>query len=163
MEGCVLGSQSIWGLAAECGGSEFGGCRSGRAMPRPRLRGTQVWESLDLGGWLPNVEGLNLMAAGLVGPCPNLVLQSDASLGVGRLGDRLTSVQGLKFGGCRSGRNIPKLKWNKATALNTYDVLRADRIVMDKASLDFINSFYGAKSEPPATADPTPPPASKEI
>lgn len=63
----------------------------------------------------------------------------------------------------KSGRNIPKLKWNKATALNTYDVLRADRIVMDKASLDFINSFYGAKSEPPATADPTPPPASKEI
>ena len=54
---------------------------------------------------------------------------------------------------CRSGRNLPKLVFNEATALNTYDVLRADRILMDKASLSFVNTFYGAKNaEAPATA-----------
>jgi len=52
----------------------------------------------------------------------------------------------------RSGRNIPNLVFNEATALNTYDVLRADRILMDKASLGFINNFYGAKKAEPATA-----------
>lgn len=44
----------------------------------------------------------------------------------------------------RSGRNIRNLQFNKASALSTYDILRADRIVMDKASLDFVNDFYGA-------------------
>ena len=54
---------------------------------------------------------------------------------------------------CRSGRNLPKLVFNEATALNTYDVLRADRILMDKASLSFVNTFYGAKgAEAPTTA-----------
>lgn len=44
---------------------------------------------------------------------------------------------------CRSGRNIPNLVFNKSSALNTYDILRADKIVVDKASLEFINEFFG--------------------
>lgn len=43
----------------------------------------------------------------------------------------------------RSGRNIEKLKLNEASGLNTYDILRADKILMDKASLNFVNQWYG--------------------
>jgi len=53
----------------------------------------------------------------------------------------------------RSGRNVRNLEFNEASSLSTYDVLRADRILMDKASLAFVNSFYGAKKgETPAAA-----------
>ena len=38
---------------------------------------------------------------------------------------------------------MKNLKFSKSTNLNTYDILRADKIVIDKASLDFVNEFYG--------------------
>ena len=46
----------------------------------------------------------------------------------------------------RSGRNIANLVFNEASSLNTYDILRADRILMDQASLTYISEFYGEKS-----------------
>lgn len=41
-----------------------------------------------------------------------------------------------------AGKNIEKLAINTADALQVYDVLRADRIVVEEAAFDVINSAY---------------------
>lgn len=45
-----------------------------------------------------------------------------------------------------SGRNVPTLAINTADRLQVFDVLGADRIVMERAALDYINEFYGSRS-----------------
>ena len=56
----------------------------------------------------------------------------------------------------RSGRNVEKLAINviggPAGGIKIYDVLRADRIVVEKSALAYINEFYGQES---AAAEPT--------
>lgn len=47
---------------------------------------------------------------------------------------------------CSSARNIANLVLNESSSLSSYDILRADRIVIDKASLSYINDFYGESS-----------------
>lgn len=42
----------------------------------------------------------------------------------------------------KSARNVGKLEVNYASGLRIYDVLRADRIVMEESALEFIQSFY---------------------
>lgn len=42
-----------------------------------------------------------------------------------------------------SGRNIQKLAINTANAVQVYDVLAADRIVIEKSALAYLNEFYG--------------------
>lgn len=42
-----------------------------------------------------------------------------------------------------SARNVEKVKLNTANAIRVYDVLRADKIVIEKGALDFIQEFYG--------------------
>lgn len=42
----------------------------------------------------------------------------------------------------KSARNVEKLEVNYASALRIYDVLRADRIVMEEDALQFIKEFY---------------------
>jgi large subunit ribosomal protein L4 len=46
-----------------------------------------------------------------------------------------------------AARNIEGLTVARVGALNAYDVLRADRIVVEKAALDAIQDFYGPKAE----------------
>lgn len=45
-----------------------------------------------------------------------------------------------------AARNVAGLTLAKSGALNAYEVLKADRIVMDKAALDAIQDFYGPKA-----------------
>ena len=46
-----------------------------------------------------------------------------------------------------SARNVEKLKVNTVTHLNVYDVLRADKIVVEESAFKYIQQFYGAKQE----------------
>lgn len=46
-----------------------------------------------------------------------------------------------------SARNVEKLKVNLVTQLNVYDVLRADKIVIEESAFKYIQQFYGAKQE----------------
>lgn len=43
-----------------------------------------------------------------------------------------------------SARNVEKLAINTAGAVQIYDVLRADRIVLERSALAYISEFYGA-------------------
>ena len=45
-----------------------------------------------------------------------------------------------------AARNVERLTVNKVTSLSARDVLKADRIVVDAASVAYINEFYGPKS-----------------
>ena len=42
-----------------------------------------------------------------------------------------------------AGRNLPRLTTNTISALNVYDVLRADKIIIEASALAFIQEFYG--------------------
>jgi large subunit ribosomal protein L4 len=42
-----------------------------------------------------------------------------------------------------SARNVPKLAINPASALQVYDVLAADRVLVEAGALAFIQEFYG--------------------
>lgn len=44
-----------------------------------------------------------------------------------------------------AGRNVAKLAINSADAISVFDVLNADKIVIESAALAHIQSFYGAK------------------
>jgi large subunit ribosomal protein L4 len=46
-----------------------------------------------------------------------------------------------------AARNVAGLTVSRVGALNAYDVLRADRIVVEKAALAAIQDFYGPKAE----------------
>ncbi|KAG7674223.1 hypothetical protein Ndes2526B_g03974 [Nannochloris sp. 'desiccata'] len=46
-----------------------------------------------------------------------------------------------------SGRNIEGLAINTANAVQVYDVLAADRIVVEKSALAYLNEYYGSSSE----------------
>ena len=46
-----------------------------------------------------------------------------------------------------AGRNIEKLVINSREHLNVYDILKADKIVIEKAALEYIQGFYGATKE----------------
>lgn len=58
-----------------------------------------------------------------------------------------------------SARNVEKLKLNTVEKLNVYDILRADKIVMEDSAFKYIQEFYGAASEQAApeaaSAEPT--------
>lgn len=43
-----------------------------------------------------------------------------------------------------SGRNMEFLAINVATAVQVYDVLGADKVVVEKSALEYINSYYGS-------------------
>lgn len=45
-----------------------------------------------------------------------------------------------------SARNVEKLKLNTVDRLNVYDVLRADKIVVEATAFKYIQEFYGAAS-----------------
>mmetsp|Transcript_11170 Transcript_11170/g.31209 ORF Transcript_11170/g.31209 Transcript_11170/m.31209 type:complete len:175 (+) Transcript_11170:205-729(+) len=44
-----------------------------------------------------------------------------------------------------SGRNMEFLAINVATAVQVYDVLGADKVVVEKSALEYINSYYGSE------------------
>lgn len=46
-----------------------------------------------------------------------------------------------------SARNVEKLKLNTVDHLNVYDVLRADKIVIEESAFKYIQEFYGASSQ----------------
>lgn len=46
-----------------------------------------------------------------------------------------------------AGRNIAKLALNSADAISVFDVLHADKIVVEAAALEHIQSFYGGKQQ----------------
>ena len=46
-----------------------------------------------------------------------------------------------------SARNVDKLKLNTADALKVYDVLRADKIVIEKSAFEYIQEFYGESQQ----------------
>ena len=46
-----------------------------------------------------------------------------------------------------AGRNVAKLAINTATAISVFDVLNADRIVIEKEALAYINNMYGDNEE----------------
>ncbi len=43
-----------------------------------------------------------------------------------------------------SGRNMEFLAINVANAVQVYDVLGADKVVVEKSALEYINSYYGS-------------------
>ncbi|CAD7702414.1 unnamed protein product [Ostreobium quekettii] len=43
----------------------------------------------------------------------------------------------------KSGRNVPWLMMNTTRQINVYDVLKADKIVMEQSALKHVQSFYG--------------------
>ena len=55
-----------------------------------------------------------------------------------------------------SARNVEKLKLNTVDHLNVYDVLRADKIVVEESAFKYIQEFYGAASEDASAEDDTP-------
>jgi large subunit ribosomal protein L4 len=48
-----------------------------------------------------------------------------------------------------SARNVEKLELNTVDALKVYDVLRADKILIEKSALKYIQEFYGPKQSTP--------------
>ena len=46
-----------------------------------------------------------------------------------------------------AGRNLEKLAINTAGAIKVFDVLGADKILIEQGALEHINSFYGAAAE----------------
>ena len=42
-----------------------------------------------------------------------------------------------------SSRNIERLEVNTASALRVYDILRADKIIIEESALPFIQERYG--------------------
>ena len=46
-----------------------------------------------------------------------------------------------------SARNIEKLKLNAVNELQVYDVLRADKIVIEESAFKYIQEFYGPPTE----------------
>lgn len=46
----------------------------------------------------------------------------------------------------RAGRNVAKLAINTADAIQVFDVLNADVIVMEKAALEKVQALYGASA-----------------
>jgi large subunit ribosomal protein L4 len=46
-----------------------------------------------------------------------------------------------------AGRNLEKLFMNSASSIRVFDVLNAERIVIERDALDQINELYGASSE----------------
>jgi len=46
-----------------------------------------------------------------------------------------------------SSRNVERLEVNKASALRVYDILRADKIIIEASALQAIQEFYGSDSE----------------
>ena len=46
-----------------------------------------------------------------------------------------------------SARNVEKLKLNTVEKLNVYDILRADKIVMEDSAFKYVQEFFGAASE----------------
>jgi large subunit ribosomal protein L4 len=46
-----------------------------------------------------------------------------------------------------SGRNVQRLAINTANAVQIYDVLGSDRIVVEKSALAYLNEFYGGAEE----------------
>ncbi len=55
-----------------------------------------------------------------------------------------------------SARNVEKLKLNTVDHLNVYDVLRADKIVVEESAFKYIQEFYGAAASEDASEDATP-------
>jgi large subunit ribosomal protein L4 len=47
----------------------------------------------------------------------------------------------------RSGRNLDKLRINTADAVQIFDLLNADTVVMEKAAMEHLQATYGAASE----------------
>ncbi|KAG1678911.1 hypothetical protein FOA52_003580 [Chlamydomonas sp. UWO 241] len=52
----------------------------------------------------------------------------------------------------KAGGNLPRFMVNTADSLSVFDVLHADRIVVEKAALAHINAFYGAEAAAEAEA-----------
>jgi large subunit ribosomal protein L4 len=52
----------------------------------------------------------------------------------------------------RAGRNIEKLQINLASGIKVFDVLNADKIVVDRAALQQIKEIYGAAAVEEASA-----------
>jgi large subunit ribosomal protein L4 len=44
----------------------------------------------------------------------------------------------------KSGRNVGRLQMNAISGLRLYDVLRADKIVIERSALKHIQEFYGS-------------------
>jgi len=47
----------------------------------------------------------------------------------------------------KAGRNIEKLTMNSTEHISVYDILRADKIIIEKAALEYIQKFYGSDEE----------------
>lgn len=54
-----------------------------------------------------------------------------------------------------SARNVEKLKLNTVDKLNVYDILRADKIVVEDSAFKYIQEFYGDASQQSAPEDAT--------
>lgn len=62
-----------------------------------------------------------------------------------------------------SARNVEKLKLNTVDHLNVYDVLRADKIVVEESAFKYIQEFYGAASNEEASAEDEAPEGVSEL
>ena len=51
-----------------------------------------------------------------------------------------------------AGRNIEKLAINTADMISVFDVLNADKIIIEHAALEHINAFYGVEEATEETA-----------
>ena len=80
-------------------------------------------------------------------PKTKLLVQALERLGVGQEDYGLLILNEPSAELDLSARNVEKLKVNTVTALNVYDILRADKIVIEQSAFNYIQQFYGAKQE----------------
>lgn len=48
----------------------------------------------------------------------------------------------------RAGKNVQRLQINRTSGISVYDVLRADKVIIEQSALKYIQDFYGPVSKP---------------
>ena len=71
------------------------------------------------------------------------LLSTLAKLGVSTERKTLIITAGAKEDVMLAGRNIAKVTINTHDCLNVFDILHADKIIIDSAAMAHISSFYG--------------------
>ena len=78
-------------------------------------------------------------------PKTKLLKQTLEAAGVGKDEHVLIVLNELTEAILLAARNVQQITLNAADRLNVYDVLRADKIVVEDASLQYIQEYYGAQ------------------
>ena len=90
-------------------------------------------------------QGLLRLQEAVTQPRTKLLKQTLEAAGVGKDEHVLIVLNELTEAMLLAARNVRQITLNTADRLNVYDVLRADKIVVEDASLQYIQEYYGAQ------------------